>query len=142
MTAMPPFLRTTFTRLTHSLYGIKYIIPVCRSFKTYFFTTSLVALFSFCCGSRAYVGVTPQGLKTYHPVIVRCRIKSFFKFSMTVMPPFLVTVLSRPKKYLFQNASVLIPVPGKAGIHQTNMIQKAHLYYIDNIYIITKALQA
>ena len=43
---------------------------------------------------------------------------------------------------LFPNASVLIPVPGKAGVHQTNMIQKAHLYYIDNIYIITKAFQA
>ena len=43
---------------------------------------------------------------------------------------------------LFPNASVLIPVPGKAGVHQTNMIQKAHLYYIDNIYVITKALKA
>nr|AAO73258.1 putative GAG-POL precursor [Oryza sativa Japonica Group] len=43
---------------------------------------------------------------------------------------------------IFPNASVLVPVPGKAGVHHTNMIQKAHLYYIDNIYIITKALKA
>ncbi len=50
--------------------------------------------------------------------------------------------VSRPEKYLLQNASVLIPVLGKARVHQTNMIKKAHLYYIDNIYIITKALKA
>nr|CAI44648.2 OSJNBa0057M08.23 [Oryza sativa Japonica Group] len=46
------------------------------------------------------------------------------------------------ENFLFPNASVLIPVPGKAGVHHTNMIKKAHLYYIDNIYIITKALKA